>query len=85
MCAHQHTPINFPQLTFNLRSKRRTEQIVHAREIFLSHRDPKTPVGIVTAATRAIVIIEPAPFETIFTEMFLIFGSAVMLHFDRDI
>ncbi|NOR25207.1 MAG: precorrin-3B C(17)-methyltransferase, partial [Desulforhopalus sp.] len=27
-------------------------QIVRAREIFLSHRDPKTPVGIVTAATR---------------------------------
>jgi precorrin-3B methylase len=85
MCAHQHTPINFPQLTFNPRSKRRTKQIVDAREIFLSHRDPKTPVGIVTAANRAIVIIEPAPFKTIFTEMFLIFGSAGMLHFDRDI
>ena len=34
------------------RSKRRTDQIVRAREIFLAHRSPDTPVGIVTAATR---------------------------------
>jgi precorrin-3B C17-methyltransferase len=43
---------DFVTAIYNPRSKRRTEQIVRAREIFLSHRDPKTPVGIVTAATR---------------------------------
>ena len=43
---------DFVTAIYNPRSKRRTEQIVRAREIFLSHRDPNTPVGIVTAATR---------------------------------
>lgn len=43
---------DFVTAIYNPRSKRRTKQIVRAREIFLSHRDPKTPVGIVTAATR---------------------------------
>ncbi len=43
---------DFVTAIYNPRSKRRTEQIVRAREIFLSCRDPKTPVGIVTAATR---------------------------------
>jgi precorrin-3B C17-methyltransferase len=43
---------DFVTAIYNPRSKRRTEQIVRAREIYLSHRDPKTPVGIVTAATR---------------------------------
>jgi precorrin-3B C17-methyltransferase len=43
---------DFVTAIYNPRSKRRTEQIVRAREIFLSHRDPRTPVGIVTAATR---------------------------------
>jgi precorrin-3B C17-methyltransferase len=43
---------DFVTAIYNPRSKRRTKQIVRAREIFLAHRDPKTPVGIVTAATR---------------------------------
>ena len=43
---------DFVTAIYNPRSKRRTEQIVRAREIYLAHRDPKTPVGIVTAATR---------------------------------
>ncbi|GAB6191933.1 precorrin-3B C(17)-methyltransferase [Desulfocastanea catecholica] len=43
---------DFVTAIYNPRSKRRTEQIVRAREIFLLHRDGKTPVGIVTAATR---------------------------------
>ncbi len=43
---------DFVTAIYNPRSKRRTEQIVRARAIFLSCRDPKTPVGIVTAATR---------------------------------
>lgn len=37
---------------YNPKSKKRTEQIVKTREIFLAHRDPDTPVGIVSAATR---------------------------------
>jgi len=43
---------DFVTAIYNPRSKRRTEQIVRAREIFLLHRDSGTPVGIVTAATR---------------------------------
>jgi precorrin-3B C17-methyltransferase len=37
---------------YNPKSKRRTTQIIRAREIFLQHRRPDTVVGIVTAATR---------------------------------
>ncbi len=43
---------DFVTAIYNPRSKRRTDQIVRAREIFLAHRAPATPVGIVTAATR---------------------------------
>ncbi len=43
---------DFVVAIYNPKSKRRTKQIVRAREIFLKYRDPKTPVGIVTAATR---------------------------------
>ena len=43
---------DFVTAIYNPKSKKRTEQIVRAREIFLSCRDPQTPVGIVTAATR---------------------------------
>lgn len=43
---------DFVLAIYNPKSKRRTEQIVRAREILLAHRDPQTPVGIVTAATR---------------------------------
>ncbi len=43
---------DFVTAIYNPRSKRRTDQIVRAREIFLTHRSPSTPVGIVTAATR---------------------------------
>ncbi|MBU0665222.1 MAG: precorrin-3B C(17)-methyltransferase [Proteobacteria bacterium] len=37
---------------YNPKSKKRTENIVRAREILLTHRPGTTPVGIVTAATR---------------------------------
>ncbi len=37
---------------YNPKSKKRTENIVQAREIILGHRQSSTPVGIVTAATR---------------------------------
>lgn len=43
---------DFVVAIYNPKSKRRSEQIVRAREIFLQHRSPDTPVGIVTAATR---------------------------------
>ena len=48
---------DFVLAIYNPKSKRRTEQIVKAREILLNHRDPQTPVGIVTAATRENEII----------------------------
>jgi precorrin-3B C17-methyltransferase len=43
---------DFVTAIYNPKSKKRTEQIVTAAKIFLAHRDPATPVGIVTAATR---------------------------------
>ncbi len=43
---------DFVTAIYNPKSKKRTQQIVRAQEIFLQHRDPATPVGIVTAATR---------------------------------
>jgi precorrin-3B C17-methyltransferase len=43
---------DFVIVIYNPRSKRRTEQIVKAREIILAERPVETPVGIVTAATR---------------------------------
>jgi precorrin-3B C17-methyltransferase len=43
---------DFVTAIYNPRSKRRTTQIVKAREIFLQYRSAETPVGIVTAATR---------------------------------
>lgn len=43
---------DFVVAIYNPKSKKRTEQIVKAQQIFLQHRSPDTPVGIVTAATR---------------------------------
>ncbi|MDG4476714.1 precorrin-3B C(17)-methyltransferase [Thiovibrio frasassiensis] len=43
---------DFVVVIYNPKSKKRAEHIVKAREILLAHRDPETPVGIVTAATR---------------------------------
>ena len=37
---------------YNPKSKKRVQNIEEVREILLKYRDPKTPVGIVTAATR---------------------------------
>ncbi len=44
---------DFVTVIYNPRSRKRTSQIIRAREIMLTHRAPQTPVGIVTAATRA--------------------------------
>ena len=43
---------DFVTVIYNPKSKRRDWQLGKAREIFLGHRRPATPVGIVTAATR---------------------------------
>ena len=43
---------DFVTAIYNPKSKKRTTQIVQARQIFLKHRKPETVVGIVTAATR---------------------------------
>ncbi len=43
---------DFVVAIYNPKSKKRTEQIRIARDIFLKYRDPQTPVGIVTAASR---------------------------------
>jgi precorrin-3B C17-methyltransferase len=43
---------DFVTAIYNPKSKKRTSHIERAREIFLTHRSPATPVGIVTGATR---------------------------------
>lgn len=43
---------DFVVAIYNPKSKKRVEQIVKARQIFLKYLSPETPVGIVTAATR---------------------------------
>ena len=55
--------VDFVIVLYNPKSKRRTEQIVQARDIILSERDPDTPVGIVTAATRENERIELTTLE----------------------
>lgn len=45
-------PADFVVVIYNPKSKKRTDQIVRAREIMLEHRSPQTPVGIVGGASR---------------------------------
>lgn len=54
---------DFVTAIYNPKSKKRTTQIVRAREIFLQHRNPETIVGIVTAATRSNENIELTDLE----------------------
>ena len=44
---------DFVLVIYNPKSKKRVTQIVKARDIMLEYRDPQTPVGIVSGATRA--------------------------------
>lgn len=44
---------DFVMVIYNPKSKKRTSQLLKAQEIALKYRKPETPVGIVTAATRA--------------------------------
>lgn len=43
---------DFVVVIYNPKSKKRTDQIVRAREIMLAYRSPATPAGIVSGATR---------------------------------
>ena len=43
---------DFVMVIYNPKSKKRTTQLLKAQEIALKYREPTTPVGIVTAATR---------------------------------
>ena len=43
---------DFVTALYNPKSKKRVQNIEEVREIMLRHRDPNTPVGIVTAASR---------------------------------
>jgi len=49
---HAAASADFVIVLYNPKSKRRTWQIERAASILLGHRDPFTPVGIVTNATR---------------------------------
>jgi precorrin-3B C17-methyltransferase len=48
---------DFVTVLYNPKSKKRTSQIVRAREIMLAYRKPDTPVGIVSGATRPHEIV----------------------------
>lgn len=54
---------DFVVALYNPKSKKRTEQIVQARSIFLKHRSPDNIVGIVTGATREHEIIALTTLE----------------------
>jgi precorrin-3B C17-methyltransferase len=53
---------------YNPKSKKRTEHIVEARRIVLSHRDKNTPVGIVTAASRENEVIRITTLDKMLEE-----------------
>jgi len=44
---------DFVIVLYNPKSKKRTQHIIRAQELIMAHRDPATPAGVVTAATRA--------------------------------
>ncbi len=54
---------DFVIVIYNPRSKKRFEQLVKARNIIMAARGPRTPVGIVTAATRANEKVELTTLE----------------------
>lgn len=59
---------DFVTVIYNPKSKKRTTQIVRAREIMLEHRDPLTPVGIVSGATRPHETVRLTTLETMLKE-----------------
>ena len=61
-------PADFVVVIYNPKSKKRTDQIVRAREILLQHRSPDTPVGIVSGATREHETVRFATLGTMLDE-----------------
>ncbi len=59
---------DFVVALYNPKSKKRTEHIVEACKIFLSSRNPETPVGIVTAASRENEVIRLTTLEKMLDE-----------------
>lgn len=53
---------------YNPKSKKRTKNIVEAQKILLCHRDKKTPVGIVTAASRQNEVIRITTLDKMLEE-----------------
>ena len=50
---------------YNPKSGRRTQQLMRAQEIFLEHRDAKTPVGIVKSCLRKRQTVDLATLDTL--------------------
>lgn len=50
---------------YNPKSGRRTKQLARAQEIFLAHRDPKTPVGVVKSAFRRRQRVDVGTLDTL--------------------
>jgi len=61
-------PADFVVVIYNPKSKKRTDQIVKAREIMLAHRSPDTPVGIVSGATREHETVRLTTLEKMLAE-----------------
>ena len=61
-------PADFVVVIYNPKSKKRTDQIVRAREILLQHRSADTPVGIVSGATREHETVRLATLGTMLDE-----------------
>lgn len=59
---------DFVTVIYNPKSKKRTTQIIQAREIMLEYRDPQTPVGIVSGATRAHETVRLTNLENMLEE-----------------
>ena len=59
---------DFVTVIYNPKSKKRTIQIVRAREIMLEHRNPQTPVGIVSGATRPHETVRLTSLENMLDE-----------------
>jgi len=80
---------DFVTVIYNPKSKKRTAQIVRAREIMLEHRPPQTPVGIVSAATRANETVALSSLESFLEEEIgmqstvIIGNSATFVHDDK--
>jgi len=55
---------DFVTILYNPMSKKRTEQIKRAREIFLKHKSSSTPVGIVRNAKRPGEVVTRTDLES---------------------